>query len=703
MDRTKQSRGPTDADSSDDLIAELARLVGQEARAPAGNEASDRREPSLEPSVPIENDRYDDADFSAMSGDFADDASVSPEPRQYTASTPSRPTAYASERQEPGFTTAHSVATPAPAPKSAFDFDFGFGTAPEPTASAPKTSGSADPIADLIASADEEAFAAAVDSDVEDVEETYDAAPEPTYSQSYTPVAPAPEPPQPPQQRDPLSDIEELIGEAGRSGSEGGPMGSRRVRSAFLTDAEQRDADFAADSAEAAIAAATAASVSRAAEPRDPAPQRYDDEPSFDDAEAQYERYDDVEQDMRVVPETIVGQEQARDEAVYDDEEEYAPPPVRRRGGGLKAIVLPAALGMLILAVGGGVYWTMFMGSGDPGEAPILAADGEPVKTEPEVTNTTSTASQSVVFGEIDGSGALESSETLVSRDQTDGVTGDAVSGVIASDDSDGGLANRRVRTVTVRPDGTIVSGEDVAAGSNVLPVDRPDVPDVPNSTLTTDPIGEAIAAAMGDAPASEAPVTNTEPVPSSGPTDTAPVMATDGLTPSLPDTTTPAASDGEIPRPVPRPSGLTLSSTPPAQTTAPATTEAVSAQSVQPMSALAATTPPPTQSAPSPQQETAAAASASAQTAAVPSAPVGAWVQLSSQRSQEVAQQSMSELQTRYGSLFGGAQPEVSQVDLAERGIYYRVRLPQPSVSAANSVCQSIQAQGGDCFVLSN
>ncbi len=44
---------------------------------------------------------------------------------------------------------------------------------------------------------------------------------------------------------------------------------------------------------------------------------------------------------------------------------------------------------------------------------------------------------------------------------------------------TEGGLANRKVRTVTVRPDGTIVSGDDAVAGAEALPVDRPNVPAV--------------------------------------------------------------------------------------------------------------------------------------------------------------------------------------------------------------------------------
>lgn len=62
-----------------------------------------------------------------------------------------------------------------------------------------------------------------------------------------------------------------------------------------------------------------------------------------------------------------------------------------------------------------------------------------------------------------------------------------------------------------------------------------------------------------------------------------------------------------------------------------------------------------------------------------------------------------MAELQTRYGALFNGVALEVSRVDLGDRGVYYRVRLPQTSLAEANATCGAIQGQGGDCFVLNN
>jgi hypothetical protein len=75
--------------------------------------------------------------------------------------------------------------------------------------------------------------------------------------------------------------------------------------------------------------------------------------------------------------------------------------------------------------------------------------------------------------------------------------------------------------------------------------------------------------------------------------------------------------------------------------------------------------------------------------------------VQLSSQRTEEAAQQTAVNLQNRYGSLFGGAPLEVQRVDLGDRGVYYRVRVPAQSLDNATQICNSVKANGGDCFTL--
>ena len=267
-----------------------------------------------------------------------------------------------------------------------------------------------------------------------------------------------------------------------------------------------------------------------------------------------------------------------------------------------------------------------------------------------------------------------------MSRDQTNGASGAQVAEVLAPEDGETALANRPVRTVTVRPDGTIVQATDSVAGSNVLPVERPDVPAVPNSTLTSDPIGEAIALAMADGETAAAGQTE---APAADASEALPEAAS---TPETADETETGAAataeDAGAPVPVARPAGLTAQDTT-ASTPVPAS-EAPATETV------AAVTPTETTPAP-------------AAAAATPAADVGAWVQLSSQRSEADAQADIPSLQARYGTLFNGAAPQVSRVDLGERGIYYRVRLPQPSFDQANSVCTAIQGQGGDCFVLNN
>src|SRR5690606_23291832 len=102
----------------------------------------------------------------------------------------------------------------------------------------------------------------------------------------------------------------------------------------------------------------------------------------------------------------------------------------------------------------------------------------------------------------------------------------------------------------------------------------------------------------------------------------------------------------------------------------------------VAPQATQQASLPPPPAAAPAP----APAASAG-------EAP--AYIQLSSQRTEEAARASAQEIVNRFGPLFGGGNLEVQRVDLGERGIFYRVRAPAASLSDANTVCNNIKAAG--------
>lgn len=75
--------------------------------------------------------------------------------------------------------------------------------------------------------------------------------------------------------------------------------------------------------------------------------------------------------------------------------------------------------------------------------------------------------------------------------------------------------------------------------------------------------------------------------------------------------------------------------------------------------------------------------------------------VQVSSQRSSADAQGSWKALQTRYPNLLSTYAATIKRVDLGERGIFYRAQVgPFATRDDANSLCQALRAQGGDCVV---
>ncbi len=346
--------------------------------------------------------------------------------------------------------------------------------------------------------------------------------------------------------------------------------------------------------------------------------------------------------------------------------ETYQAAPRQRRGFGpgiSRSLAGPLVAVTLLLAAGFGLYWVLGLGGREPGPAPLLAADTAPVKeAAPVASADDSAAPQSVVFNEING-GTTGADEQLISRDQTDV---NEVTQVAAStaDVSEEGLANRKVRTVKVRPDGTIVSGDDSVAGSTILPVDRPNVPAVPGAETT---IPDLLANAEADV---------AEPTPAPAAETTVPVQP--GSTVQAVDLAGNPIAGKTAVVPLTRPAGLRLAATPQPAAETPAAT---------------ATSAPPV-ATPSVSVPGAVEVPALADTAP-------AYVQLASQRSEADARQSAQNMVTRFGPLFGGANLEVQRVDLGAKGIYYRVRVPASSLEQANLICTNVKAAGGDCFTL--
>ena len=73
--------------------------------------------------------------------------------------------------------------------------------------------------------------------------------------------------------------------------------------------------------------------------------------------------------------------------------------------------------------------------------------------------------------------------------------------------------------------------------------------------------------------------------------------------------------------------------------------------------------------------------------------------VQLSSQRSEDGARTNFRRLQQRHSAL-AGYSLNIQRADLGDRGVYHRVRVGPFARSAANSLCQRVKSQGGDCIV---
>ena len=373
------------------------------------------------------------------------------------------------------------------------------------------------------------------------------------------------------------------------------------------------------------------------------------------------------------------------DDAGVDELAAVAPPP--RRGFTMSRAVAGPLVAVGLLAVAGvGLYWVLGQGGTPTGPAPLLVADNAPVKDVPEPVE--QTPSQSVVFNEISG-GSNPADEQIVPRDQSDvaalteAVAGTSDPGILASDDgttvdpNQEGLVNRKVRTVTVRPDGTIISGTDSMAGASILPVERPNVPEVPGADFSTPYlIASTIAAADQATPA--APAAETTPVPAVMP------VASGAVVPVV-DASGTALAGRSVTVPVDRPADF-----------AQLASAALAAAAVPPAGANAAAenvlAPPPAQTAP--------AAQAAQQPVTVATGGAAAYVQLASQRSEDAARQSAQSMMTRFGVLFGGANPEIQRADLGERGVYYRVLVPAASRADAANICTNIRAAGGDCLL---
>lgn len=583
------------------------------------------------------------------------------------------------------------AAAKASSPDDSFDFDFGFGSAPpapiappdarpQPKPAAPPAvpaASSVDPIADLIAMELDTAEAeGSAEAEVEHRPAPAQPAPRsfplpgavpaprpagsaPASSVQFrAPVAPQPapptpraedrfgvapvfgptskvqasRPPQPPAERDPMDEIESLIGEA--------------VRVELTSDRPAMPAPAPAPQAAPVVPPLTTGFAPRRAALKDT-------EPQVPSAEAAI-----------LAAAAASGAEVGRIDGMAAEQSPYKRPKSKpeRRSSGMRQYVGMAVAGTLLLAAGFGLYWVLGMGRGTDADAPVLQADATPVKETPPPAASSPTQQGSVVFNELDGT-ENPADEQLVSRDDSaETSVADVARTVGEGDDaaSESELANRKVRTVTVRPDGTIVSGDEAVAGNEELPVDRPAVPDLPGADVQPSELLAAVPDAAAD-PIGAA--ITTDPEPAADATQLS-ALAETGPAPTI---------DPSIVAPVPvaRPADRSVLGGGSNQTVA----------AVEPTQAVDLGVEAPAAQAPAP------AASGS-----------GPYVQLSSQPTEGDAQSSLRTTQSRLAGLLAGRSLAVRQVNLGAKGTWYRVVLPVDSFQEATQTCASLKANGVDC-----
>ncbi len=685
MTSAKPQSMAAQTEAPDDLIAELARLMADEARG-------DQSQPKVQ-SAPVRIPGEPQAEPAARTAPTSSAAGQAAQPNSAPVRIPG------------------ADATPAAPKVEPFSFEFGLdagqagaATSAAATQAPPQSKETTDEPADeKLAPLDQDSLAdliaaeLATDIPAPNRAET-PTAPEPELEpparsddnfvtppifglgdnaakpQAPTPAAPvverqqpaasaAPEPAQPKKADDtvdPLDEIERLVGPAVRMASPAAAPASPALRS------------LATPTVTTPAPAKAVEPTPVAPKPAEPAPAvRTDDMSSVDEAILAAAAATGAH------VEWVNGSDGGTTDTTTPETEALAEPQREPRRMN-RAVVGPLVAVSLLAVAGFGLYWVLGQGGPASGPAPLLVADTTPTKEVPEVEQTTE-APQSVVFNEISGANTGDG-EQLVSRDQADteavvaansaptnvGVISDAETTTV--DPNQDGLVNRKVRTVTVRPDGTIVSGDDSLAGSAILPVDRPDVPEVPGADFSTP---DLIASAQTDTPTPAAATETAQETP---------VPATDVAEPgsdvTVVDVTGTAVPGRTVRVPMDRPSDF-----------AALASAAIAAANARPAPAPVAAEP---------------AATAQQQVAATPSGgSASAYVQLASQRSEDAARQSAQAIATRYGVLFGGASLEIQRVDLGERGIYYRVLVPANSRESAANICTNVKAAGGDCLLL--
>ena len=340
------------------------------------------------------------------------------------------------------------------------------------------------------------------------------------------------------------------------------------------------------------------------------------------------------------------------DTAQYAEDEYYDDaPPSRRR---LSIMVIAGVFALAVIGTAGAFGYRALFGSSGPSQPPpVIKADTGPSKIVPATTGKDAQSNKLIT----DRVNELGQSEKLVSREEqpidksSAGASSQAAqqpplgSGVV-------GTEPKKVRTIAIRPDQSFAAD---ATPQSAVPLAVP----APVRAASAPPVAPARP------PASPARVV---------------------------DNTTADAEQDSPPPPTARPA-------PAVRQVAPASSNAPLSLNPNAQAAQVARPAPPTRTA-----SVAPAAQAPPAPSAASTGAAGAYVQISSQRSEEEAQTAFRGLQAKFPTQLGGRQAQVRKVDLGDKGTYYRAMVgPFANASEAVELCTSLKAAGGQCLIQRN
>ncbi|MCJ8520507.1 hypothetical protein ABID21_003617 [Pseudorhizobium tarimense] len=379
----------------------------------------------------------------------------------------------------------------------------------------------------------------------------------------------------------------------------------------------------------------------------------------------------------------------------------------------IAAFAVPLAVAGVVVA-GGSIAYALFGGEnssvGSSGEPIVIAADTDPVKVLPKDPGGKTVPNQDkAVYDRVAGQvpeapkqeALISTSEEPVdvvqktlmtdqlplegeeTADAADAMSGEAYREDRLMPDSEQtatpagstqqpvAIMPRRVKTMIVRPDGTLVEQEVAAAPAPNLPEAMPTgaqkVPAASVKSVELASIPDAQPTAAPEAPVGIVPVSADA---SATVSDT--IAGLDGAEPEAVDEQPAVAAPVPTARPAQQPANVVAS---------------VSDQGNLQVAPAAPVAAP-------------AAAAPVAQTQVASVSPGDYVIQIASLPTAADAEKSYKNLSAKFASVIGGRGVDIREAEIAGKGTFYRVRIPAGSKADAVALCEKYRAAGGSCLV---